>query len=91
MDKNIILGQAKVVSGKIKKSVGKVISSPKLQVEGEVNQWVGNAQSAIGRIKEIFAEESENAKAKISTAAEVEEQKNNRFFRNLANSGEEHS
>ena len=52
MDKDRIVGSAKVVEGKIKVAVGKVLGDAKLQAEGQVDKIEGSVQNAVGSIKD---------------------------------------
>ena len=52
MDKDRIEGSAKVVAGKAKVAVGRVLGDAKLQAEGQAQKIEGTAQNAIGGIKD---------------------------------------
>ena len=54
MDKDRIAGSAKVVKGKVKEAVGKVIGDAKLNAEGKADQVAGTAQNAVGGIKDAL-------------------------------------
>lgn len=54
MDKDRIVGSAKVVKGKIKQAVGKVASDAKLEAEGKADQIEGRAQNAVGGLKDTL-------------------------------------
>ncbi|MFT6659038.1 CsbD family protein [Maritalea sp.] len=52
MDKDQVIGSAKVVKGKVKVAIGKAIGDPKLQLQGEADKVVGKVQNTIGDIKD---------------------------------------
>ena len=52
MDKDRIKGSAKVVKGKLKVAVGKVLGDAKLQSDGQADKVEGRVQNAIGGIKD---------------------------------------
>ena len=54
MDKDRIAGSAKVVKGKVKEAVGKVLGDAKLNAEGKADQVAGTAQNAVGGIKDAL-------------------------------------
>ncbi|PKP74348.1 MAG: CsbD family protein [Alphaproteobacteria bacterium HGW-Alphaproteobacteria-6] len=54
MDKDRIAGSAKVVKGKIKEAVGKVVSDAKLETEGKADQFEGRVQNAVGGLKDTL-------------------------------------
>ena len=54
MDKDRIAGSAKVVKGKVKEAVGKVIGDAKLNAEGKADKVAGKAQNAVGGIKDAL-------------------------------------
>lgn len=56
MDKDRIIGAAKVVEGKAKVAAGKVLGDAKLQSEGHAKKVEGAAQNAIGGIKDAVKE-----------------------------------
>jgi uncharacterized protein YjbJ (UPF0337 family) len=51
-----IQGNAKVVSGKLKEETGKVFRSPKLEVDGSVEQAEVHIQKKVGDIKKVFGQ-----------------------------------
>lgn len=51
MDKNRIVGSAKVVKGKIKEAVGKAVGDAKLTSEGKADKIEGKVQNAVGGLK----------------------------------------
>lgn len=51
MDKNRIVGSAKVVKGKIKEAVGKAVGDAKLTSEGKTDKIAGKIQNAVGSLK----------------------------------------
>jgi uncharacterized protein YjbJ (UPF0337 family) len=54
MDKDRVIGSAKVVKGKIKEAVGKVIGDAKLETEGKADKIKGEAQNAVGGLKDTL-------------------------------------
>jgi uncharacterized protein YjbJ (UPF0337 family) len=56
MDKDRIAGSAKVVQGKVKEAVGKVIGDAKLTTEGHADQVEGKVQNAVGGLKDAIKE-----------------------------------
>jgi uncharacterized protein YjbJ (UPF0337 family) len=54
MDKDRAIGSAKVVRGKLKVAVGKVIGDAKLRSEGEADKVEGKVQNAIGGVKDTL-------------------------------------
>ncbi|MES2435740.1 MAG: CsbD family protein [Pseudomonadota bacterium] len=52
MDKDRIVGSAKVVAGKAKAAVGAVIGDAKLEAEGKADQVEGRVQNAVGSAKD---------------------------------------
>lgn len=54
MDKDRVAGSAKVVKGKIKAAVGKVVGDAKLEAEGAADQIEGKVQNAVGGLKDAI-------------------------------------
>jgi uncharacterized protein YjbJ (UPF0337 family) len=54
MDKDRIVGSAKVVKGKLKVAVGKSVGDSKLEAEGETEKVEGKIQNAVGGIKDAI-------------------------------------
>jgi len=54
MDKNRIIGTAKVVKGEVKQEVGKALGNTKLRSKGTVDKIEGRIQNAIGRFKDTL-------------------------------------
>lgn len=54
MDKDRVIGSAKVVKGKAKIAIGKAIGDAKLQTEGEADKAEGRVQNAVGGIKDTI-------------------------------------
>lgn len=52
MDKDRIVGSAKVVKGKTKEAIGSVLGDAKMQAEGKVDQVEGRVQNAVGSAKD---------------------------------------
>jgi uncharacterized protein YjbJ (UPF0337 family) len=53
---DMIEGNAKIISGKIKEEAGKFVRSPKLEGKGIVEKNEGHVQKKIGEIKKVLAE-----------------------------------
>ncbi|WP_444455289.1 CsbD family protein [Rhodobacter capsulatus] len=56
MDKDRVVGSAKVVKGKAKVAIGKAIGDKKLEMEGEADKVAGKIQNAVGGIKDTIRE-----------------------------------
>jgi len=56
MDKDRVVGSAKVVKGKAKVAIGKAIGDKKLETEGEAEKVAGKIQNAVGGIKDTIRE-----------------------------------
>ena len=54
MDKDRIAVSAKVVAGKAKVAVGKLVGDAKLQADGQAEKIAGTAQNTIGGIKDAL-------------------------------------
>jgi uncharacterized protein YjbJ (UPF0337 family) len=54
MDKDRIVGSAKVVKGKTKETLGKAVGDTKLETEGKADQIEGKIQNAVGGIKDTL-------------------------------------
>jgi uncharacterized protein YjbJ (UPF0337 family) len=54
MDKDRIVGSAKVVKGKIKRAVGSAVGDAKLEAEGTADQIEGNIQNTVGSVKDAI-------------------------------------
>ena len=52
MDKDRVIGSAKVVKGKVKVAIGKTIGDAKLETQGEADKVEGKIQNAVGGIKD---------------------------------------
>jgi len=52
MDKDRIVGSAKVAKGRIKETAGKVAGDAKLESEGKADKIEGKAQNAVGGLKD---------------------------------------
>lgn len=55
MDENRFEGAAKDIGGNIKGAVGDMTGDSKLQAEGTIDQVVGTAQRAYGKVKDTVA------------------------------------
>jgi uncharacterized protein YjbJ (UPF0337 family) len=58
MDENTIEGAAKDLGGNVKGTVGDLTGDTKLQAEGTVDQVVGTAQRAYGRVKDTVTKQT---------------------------------
>ncbi len=54
MDKDRVIGSAKVIKGKAKVAVGKTIGDAKLESEGQADKVEGKVQNAVGSIKDAI-------------------------------------
>ncbi|EEW24497.1 CsbD family protein [Rhodobacter ferrooxidans] len=54
MDKDRVIGSAKVVEGKIKVAVGKAVGDAKLVSEGQTKKVEGKVQNAVGGLKDAL-------------------------------------
>jgi len=54
MDKDRVVGSAKVVKGKVKEAVGKAIGDAKLEAEGKADKIEGRVQNAVGGLKDVL-------------------------------------
>ncbi|MBS0126261.1 CsbD family protein [Thetidibacter halocola] len=54
MDKDRLIGSAKVIKGKAKVAVGKTIGDAKLEAEGQADKVEGKVQNAVGSIKDAI-------------------------------------
>ena len=54
MDKDRVIGSAKVVKGKVKVAIGEAIGDAKLETEGKADKVEGKIQNAVGGIKDAI-------------------------------------
>ncbi|KJS15694.1 MAG: CsbD-like protein [Hoeflea sp. BRH_c9] len=54
MDKDRVVGSAKVIKGKIKEAVGKAVGDAKLETEGKADKIEGGVQNAVGGLKDTL-------------------------------------
>ena len=54
LDKDRVVGSAKVVKGKVKEAVGKAVGDAKLEAEGTVDKIEGKVQNAVGGLKDAI-------------------------------------
>ena len=54
MDKDRVVGSAKVVKGKIKEAVGKAVGDAKLEARGKADKIEGKVQNAVGGLKDTL-------------------------------------
>ena len=47
-------GTAKNLAGNVKQTTGKVLGNPRLQAEGQANQVEGRIQQKLGDVKKVF-------------------------------------
>ena len=52
MDKDRVVGSAKIVKGKVKEAVAKAIGDAKLETEGKADRIEGKVQNAVGGLKD---------------------------------------
>ena len=70
MTENQIEGTAKNVAGKVKEAVGDLTGNTKTQVEGQLDQASGMAQTAYAQAKDAVSSATDTAQSTISTVAE---------------------
>ena len=56
MDKDRVIGSAKILKGKAKVTLGKALGDAKLQSEGQADKVEGKVQNAVGGIKDAIRE-----------------------------------
>jgi len=54
MDRDRVVGSAKVVKGKIKEAVGKAVGDAKLETQGTADKIEGKVQNAVGGLKDTL-------------------------------------
>ena len=54
IDKDRVVGSAKVVKGKLKETVGKAVGDAKLESEGKAEKIEGKVQNAVGGLKDAI-------------------------------------
>lgn len=54
MDKDRVIGSAKVIKGKVKEAVGKAIGDVKLETEGKADKIEGEVQNVVGGLKDTL-------------------------------------
>lgn len=54
MDKDRVIGSAKVIKGKVKEAVGKAVGDAKLESEGKADKIEGKVQNAVGGLKDAL-------------------------------------
>jgi uncharacterized protein YjbJ (UPF0337 family) len=54
IDKDRVVGSAKVVKGKVKEAIGKAVGDAKLETEGKVEKVEGKVQNAVGGLKDAI-------------------------------------
>jgi uncharacterized protein YjbJ (UPF0337 family) len=54
MDKDRVVGSAKVVKGKVKEAVGKAVGDAKLEAQGKADKIEGKVQNTVGGIKDTL-------------------------------------
>ena len=52
--KNQAIGTAKIVSGKVKTTTGKLVGNPRLKAAGKADQAEGRVQKKIGQIERVL-------------------------------------
>lgn len=54
MDKDQVVGSAKVIKGKLKEAVGKAVGDAKLEAKGKADKIEGKVQNAVGGLKDTL-------------------------------------
>ena len=54
VDKDRIIGSAKVVKGNVKAAVGEAVGDAKLEAQGKADKIEGKVQNAVGGIKDTL-------------------------------------
>ena len=54
VDKDRIIGSAKVVKGNVKEAAGKAVGDTKLEAQGKADKIEGKVQNAVGGIKDTL-------------------------------------
>ena len=54
IDKDRIVGSAKVVGGKVKEAIGKAVGDAKLEAKGKADKIEGKVQNAVGDLKDTL-------------------------------------
>jgi uncharacterized protein YjbJ (UPF0337 family) len=54
MDKDRVVGSAKVVKGKVKEAVGKTVGDARMEAQGKADKIEGKVQNAVGGIKDTL-------------------------------------
>ena len=54
IDKDRVVGSAKVVKGKVKEALGKAVGDAKLEAHGRADRIEGKVQNAVGGIKDTL-------------------------------------
>lgn len=54
MDKDRVIGSAKVVKGKFKEAVGQAMGDAKLEAEGKADKVEGKVQNLVGGLKDTL-------------------------------------
>jgi uncharacterized protein YjbJ (UPF0337 family) len=54
MDKDRVVGSAKVIKGKVKEAAGKAIGDVKLETDGKADKIEGGIQNAVGSLKDTL-------------------------------------
>ena len=54
MDKDRVIGSAKVIKGKVKEAVGKAVGDAKLETEGKADKTEGKVQNVVGGLKDAL-------------------------------------
>lgn len=57
MDKDRVIGAAKVAKGKVKEAAGKALGDAKLRAEGKADRIEGTVQNAVGSVKDAVRRE----------------------------------
>ena len=60
MDKDRIAGSAKQTKGSVKEAIGKITGDSKTQAEGAAEKMTGQAQNAVGSVKDAVRDRSKS-------------------------------
>jgi uncharacterized protein YjbJ (UPF0337 family) len=69
MDKDRIVGAAKVIKGRVKEAIGKVTGDAKLKTEGKADKVEGKVQNAIGSVRKKSASRCGMARQPLSRSS----------------------
>jgi len=55
MNRDQVKGRAKEIAGKVEKTVGRVVNSPKIEAKGIVKETAGKVQKTVGDLRSDVA------------------------------------